>query len=118
MAPPLLLLQSISLTLGGKPLLSGSSLSVLAGEKLCLVGRNGSGKSTLLEIAAGLVEPDSGRCFTQPGTRISYLAQEPDLSNSSPARAYVESGLQPSDGLHRAAALLNQLGLSGQEAPA
>ncbi|HUB64948.1 MAG TPA: ATP-binding cassette domain-containing protein, partial [Methylocella sp.] len=53
MAPPLLLLQNISLTLGGKPLLDGASLSVSAGECLCLVGRNGSGKSTLLNIAAG-----------------------------------------------------------------
>jgi ATP-binding cassette subfamily F protein uup len=118
MAPALLLLQNISLTLGGKPLLNDASLLVSPGEKLCLVGRNGSGKSTLLKIAAGLVEPDGGTCFTQPGTRISYLVQEPDLSLYSTTRAYVESGLRPSDDLHRAAALLKQLGLSGEEAPA
>jgi ABC transport system ATP-binding/permease protein len=118
MAPPLLLLQNISLTLGGKPLLNDASLSVSPGEKLCLVGRNGSGKSMLLKIAAGLLEPDGGTCFTQPGTKICYLAQEPDLSLYSTTRGYVESGLRPGDGLHRAAALLKQLGLSGEEAPA
>jgi ABC-type multidrug transport system fused ATPase/permease subunit len=38
MAPPLLSLQNISLTLGGKPFLQEASLSVLPGEKICLVG--------------------------------------------------------------------------------
>ena len=52
-APPLLLLQDIGLTFGGTPLLESATLSVQAGERLCLVGRNGSGKSTLLEIACG-----------------------------------------------------------------
>ncbi len=59
MAPPLLLLQNITLTLGTAPVLSGTEFSVGAGERLCLVGRNGSGKSTLLRIAAGLLTPDS-----------------------------------------------------------
>ncbi len=118
MAPPLLLLQNISLTLGGKPLLDAASISVSAGERLCLVGRNGTGKSTLLKIAAGLVEPDSGTIFAQPGALVSYLPQEPDFSGHPTARAYVESGLRPSDGPHRAAALLKELGLSGEEDPA
>ena len=46
MAPPLLTLQNISLTLGGTPLLASAELSVSRGERVCLVGRNGSGKST------------------------------------------------------------------------
>src|SRR5438270_6106748 len=103
MAPPLLQLQNTSLTLGGKPLLNNASLSVSPGEKLCLAGRNGSGKSMLLKIAVGLLEPDGGTCFTQP---ICYSAQEPELSLYSTTRGYVESGLRPGDGLHRAAALL------------
>ena len=52
-APPLLSLQGIMLTLGGKPLLEEVDFSVSPGARLCLVGRNGSGKSTLLKIAAG-----------------------------------------------------------------
>ena len=50
--PPLLSLQGVMLTLGGKPLLDGADLSVAPGARICLVGRNGSGKSTLLKIAA------------------------------------------------------------------
>jgi len=118
MAPPLLLLQDIALTFGGTPLLEAASLSVSSGERLCLVGRNGSGKSTLLKIAAGLIEPDSGTLFLQPGVNLRYLPQEPDLSGYGTARAYVEAGLGPTDDVRRATALLNQLGLSGEEDPA
>jgi ATP-binding cassette subfamily F protein uup len=117
MAPPLLLLQNISLNLGGKPLLEGASLSVSAGERLCLVGRNGSGKSTLLNIAAGLVEPDSGTRFLQPGADVRYLPQEPDLSGHATTFAYVEAGLGPTGDPHRARTLLNELGLAGEEDP-
>jgi ATP-binding cassette subfamily F protein uup len=80
MPAPLLLLQEINLTFGVTPLLSGAELAVAAGDRICLVGRNGSGKSTLLRIAAGLVQPDAGYRFAQPGATIRYLPQEPALS--------------------------------------
>jgi ABC transport system ATP-binding/permease protein len=115
MTPPLLSLQNIALTLGGKPLLEEASLALSAEEKLCLVGRNGSGKSTLLKIAAGLIEPDGGTRFAQPSTRLCYLPQEPDLSEHPTTRAYIEAGLGPRSASHRAEALLRQLGLSGEE---
>jgi len=115
MAPPLLSLQNIALTLGGKPLLEEASLSVSPGEKICLVGRNGCGKSTLLKIAAGLIEPDNGTRFAQPGARLCYLPQEPDLGGHSTIRTYVETGLRPGEASHHAAALLTQLGLTGTE---
>src|SRR4051794_26538490 len=94
MPPPLLLLQDISLNFGGTPLLTGARLAVAAGDRICLVGRNGSGKSTLLQIAAGLVQPDSGERFAQPGATISYLPQEPDLGEFSTTLAYVEAGFE------------------------
>ena len=120
MAPPLLTLQDIRLTLGGggRPLLEGANLSVERGERLCLVGRNGSGKSTLLKIAAGMIEPESGVRFLQPGTSVRYLAQEPDLSGFATTRAFAESELGPLDDPHRALSLLEGLGLTGDEDPA
>ncbi len=120
MPPPLLLLQDIGLTFGAAPLLSGAALSVSADDRVCLVGRNGSGKSTLLRIAAGLVEPDTGRRFAQPGITIRYLPQEPDMSGFADALAYVEAGLGPETAelKHRAQFLLKELGLSGREDPA
>ena len=118
MAPPLLQLKDIALTFGGTPLLTGAELSVSTGERVSLVGRNGSGKSTLLKIAAGSVEPDRGSVFVQPGTLVSYLPQEPDYSGFATTLAYVKAGFRPTDDSHAARAMLEQLGLTGQEDPA
>ncbi|MCA1395509.1 ABC-F family ATP-binding cassette domain-containing protein [Bradyrhizobium sp. BRP56] len=116
--PPLIQLKDISLTFGGTPLLTGVELSVSAGGRVCLIGRNGSGKSTLLRIAAGLVEPDAGSRFVQPGATIRYLPQEPDFGDHKTTLAYVEAGLGPGDDHYQARYLLEQLGLSGEEDPA
>jgi len=118
MAPPLIQLKDIRLTFGGTPLLSGVELNVSAGERVCLIGRNGSGKSTLLKIAAGLVEPDGGSRFVQPGATIRYLPQEPDFGEHKTTLAYVEAGLGPGDDHYQARYLLEQLGLTGEEDPA
>ncbi|MBT3534556.1 MAG: ATP-binding cassette domain-containing protein, partial [Rhodospirillaceae bacterium] len=87
------------------------------GDRLCLVGRNGSGKSTLMKIAAGQIEADSGEIFLQPGVTVRYLPQEPDLSGHADVLSYVQAGLAPGDDPHRAAYLLEQLGLRGDEKP-
>ncbi|WP_213774899.1 ATP-binding cassette domain-containing protein [Bradyrhizobium sp. dw_78] len=118
MAPPLIQLKDIRLTFGGTPLLSGVELSVSPGERVCLIGRNGSGKSTLLKIAAGLVEPDGGTRFVQPGATVRYLPQEPDFTGFATTLAYVEAGLAPGDDHYQARYLVEQLGLSGDEDPA
>jgi len=115
---PLLQLKDIALTFGGTPLFSGAELSVSPGERVSLVGRNGSGKSTLLKIAAGLVEPDRGSIFVQPGALVRYLPQEPDFSGFTSTLAYVEAGLRPGDDPHCARYLLEKLVLTGQEDPA
>src|SRR5215212_9390666 len=117
MAPPLVQLKDIALTFGGTPLLAGVELSVSAGERVGLVGRNGSGKSTLLKIAAGLIEPDRGSRFVQPGATVRYLPQEPDFPGAATTLDYVEAGLGPGDDRHQARALLEQLGLNGDEEP-
>ncbi len=117
MAPPLIQLKDIALTFGGTPLLSGVELTVSESERLCLIGRNGSGKSTLLKIAAGLVAPDSGSRFVQPGATVRYLPQEPDFTGFETTLAYVEAGLGPGDDPYQARYLVEQLGLTGEEDP-
>ena len=111
------MLRDIHLTFGGHPLLEGAELLVAEGERICVVGRNGSGKSTLLKIAAGMIDPDDGEVFVQPGATVRYLPQEPDLSGFSSVLAYVEAGLAPGDDTFRAQYLLNELGLGGGEVP-
>ncbi|MCX7383303.1 MAG: ABC-F family ATP-binding cassette domain-containing protein, partial [Alphaproteobacteria bacterium] len=117
MAPPLLSLQAIELTLGTSKLLNGAELIVSPGDRVCLVGRNGSGKSTLLKIAAGMLQADAGVRFFQPGATVRYLPQEPDLSGFASTSAYVHDGLGPADDPYRATALMESLGLDPDAAP-
>jgi ATP-binding cassette, subfamily F, member 3 len=118
MPAPLLLLKDIAIRFGNTQLLDGAELSVGEGERLCLVGRNGSGKSTLLKIAAGLIEPDAGSRFAQPGATIRYLPQEPSLAGFATTRDYVEAGLGEGYDSNRTFYLLGKLGLTGAEIPA
>ncbi|WP_062230920.1 ABC-F family ATP-binding cassette domain-containing protein [Aureimonas sp. N4] len=115
--PPLLRLDGVRLTFGGTPLLTHVELGVLPGDRIALVGRNGSGKSTLLKIAAGLVEPDGGEVFRQPGATIRYLAQEPDFGTAETVEAYVMAGLGPADEPYRVTRLIEGLGLRADARP-
>ena len=117
MAPPLLTLRDINLTFGSTPLLSGSELSVSERDRVCLVGRNGSGKSTLLKVAAGLVEPDNGDIFIQPGTTVRYLPQEPDFQDFKTTFDYAQAGCEEGDDPYKVTFLLEQMGLTGEEDP-
>lgn len=117
MSAPLLHLKDVRHSFGGPPTLDGAELAVSARDRIGLVGRNGSGKSTLLRIAAGLIEPERGERFVQPGITIRYLPQEPDFTGFTTVRAYVEAGLTDGDDAHRATYLLGELGLTGEENP-
>ncbi len=69
------------------------SLSFFPGAKIGLLGLNGAGKSTVLRIMAG-EDPDfEGEARPQPGIRIGYLPQEPQLDNSKTVREIVEEGV-------------------------
>ncbi|MBI1261387.1 MAG: ATP-binding cassette domain-containing protein [Rhizobiales bacterium] len=92
MAPPLLALRDIRVAFADQVLIDGASFALAPGDRLCLVGRNGAGKSTLLRIAAGLVEPDGGERFVQPGTRVAYLAQMPEFGSAKTALDYAMAG--------------------------
>jgi sulfate-transporting ATPase len=69
------------------------SLSFFPGAKIGLLGLNGAGKSTVLRIMAG-EDPDfDGEARPQPGIRIGYLPQEPQLDESKTVRDVVEEGV-------------------------
>ena len=117
MTAHLIKLDNIHLTFGGTPLLTGATLTVAPGERICLVGRNGSGKSTLLKIAAGMVEPDSGERFVHPDARVRYLPQEADFTGYHTALEYVEAGLGPLDDPYVARRLVDELGIDTEADP-
>jgi ATP-binding cassette ChvD family protein len=69
------------------------SLSFFPGAKIGLLGLNGSGKSTVLRIMAGVDTEFEGEARPQPGIRIGYLPQEPQLDESKTVREVVEEGV-------------------------
>ena len=75
------------------------SLSFFPGAKIGVLGLNGSGKSTLLRIMAG-ADPDyDGEARPQPGIKIGFLPQEPELDDDEDVRGNVEKGISEITGL-------------------
>jgi len=69
------------------------SLSFFPGAKIGLLGLNGAGKSTVLKIMAGVDTDFSGEARPQPGIKVGYLAQEPQLDAAMTVREAVEEGV-------------------------
>ncbi|HAO59317.1 MAG TPA: energy-dependent translational throttle protein EttA [Psychrobacter sp.] len=77
-----------------REILKDISLSFFPGAKIGVLGINGAGKSTLLRIMAGVDTDYSGEARAQPGTKIGYLPQEPQLDESKDVRGNVEDGMR------------------------
>jgi energy-dependent translational throttle protein EttA len=77
-----------------KTILQDISLSFFPGAKIGVLGLNGSGKSTLLRIMAGIDSEILGEARPQPGIKIGYLPQEPQLNPDKSVRGNVEEGVQ------------------------
>lgn len=77
-----------------KHILKDISLSFFPGAKIGVLGLNGAGKSTLLKIMAGIDTDIIGEARPQPGIKVGYLPQEPQLDSTKDVRGNVESALQ------------------------
>jgi ATP-binding cassette ChvD family protein len=76
-----------------REILKNINLSFYPGAKIGVVGPNGSGKSSLLRIMAGIDTDIIGEAWAAKGTRIGYLAQEPELDPSLDVRGNVEQAV-------------------------
>ena len=77
----------------GRELLSNFWLSFFHGAKIGIIGHNGAGKSTILRIMAGIDQEFEGRTWIEPGAKVGYLPQEPQLDPNLTVRGNVEKGL-------------------------
>ncbi|MDO9453481.1 MAG: energy-dependent translational throttle protein EttA [Stagnimonas sp.] len=82
-----------------KEILRNISLSFFPGAKIGVLGYNGSGKSTLLKIMAGIDKDFVGEARPQPGIKMGYLPQEPQLDPAKTVRGNVEEALSELLGL-------------------
>jgi ABC transport system ATP-binding/permease protein len=87
----LLVAHGLSVSRGGRRLVSDLDLVVTPGTRVGLIGPNGSGKSTLLEVLAGIVPPDAGELERADDLRVVRFEQE-------------RAGIDPAQSLRRALA--------------
>ena len=138
MAPPAVELRQLSKTYregeAERVVLRDVSVTVAAGEIVVLVGRSGSGKSTLLNLIAGIDRPSAGSVAVN-GTDLTALDEGArtrfrrrhigfvfQFFNLIPLLTVEENLLLPldlngragADGVARARALLDRVGLAGR----
>jgi len=73
-----------------KYILKDISLSFFPGAKIGVLGLNGAGKSTLLKIMAGIDQDIFGEARPQPGIKVGYLPQEPQLDPELDVKGNIE----------------------------
>ena len=57
------------------PLIKDFSITVAAGERICVVGPNGKGKSTLLKLLGGEISPQAGEINYHPAVKKGLFEQ-------------------------------------------
>lgn len=94
-----LVVEGVSVSLGGRLILDDVSFSVGPGQFTGLIGSNGAGKTTLLRVILGLQRPTSGQVRIAGRARrnrsVGYVPQKVLLDPDMPMRArdLVELGL-------------------------
>ncbi|MBO0345093.1 thiol reductant ABC exporter subunit CydD [Roseibium sp. CAU 1637] len=87
-------MEDVSVRLGGHPVLEQTCDTIVAGEKVLLVGQSGAGKTTLIDLLLGFHRPESGRVLVGGldletldkdwwRGHVAWLGQAPVLAHGS-----------------------------------
>ncbi len=74
--------DGVAIHLGGREILSPTSLAVGRGEFVCIIGPSGCGKTTLLRAAAGFMAPSAGavrrhgQVVAGPSREVAFVFQD------------------------------------------
>jgi len=85
----LLILDEVSLALGGKSIFEELGLRIADKDRIGLIGPNGAGKSTLLKLFTGQQQPDGGQVHRRKELRLGYLPQEIEVLSTAPLVEFV-----------------------------
>ncbi len=94
--------QALSVDVGGRRVVERASFTVMARDKVGIVGRNGAGKTSLFRVLGGDVEPAAGHVMRKGG--FGYLPQDPRIAGVFDGRTaitHVLSGRGIDDQLDR-----------------
>jgi ATPase subunit of ABC transporter with duplicated ATPase domains len=69
-------LEHVAKAYGRRVVHADLSVTILRGERWCVMGKNGAGKSTLLKMVAGALAPDSGNVKLGASLQMGYFAQQ------------------------------------------
>jgi zinc/manganese transport system ATP-binding protein len=88
--PPTLVVDGVTVALGGRTILDDVGFTLRRGEFTGLIGANGAGKTTLFRVILGLQAPSAGRAALaggdRAGRRVGYVPQKFLLDPDMPLR--------------------------------
>src|SRR5436305_8412500 len=96
---PLLDVQNVSKYFGRVIALEDISMSVRAGEVMCVLGDTGAGKSTLIKILSGVHQPSEGRYLFE-GKEVHFTSPRDALA-AGIATVYQDLAMIPLMGISR-----------------
>lgn len=100
-----------------KPLIKNFSISIGAGDRVCVIGKNGRGKTTLFKLLAGVLKPHEGEVDTPLAVSLGYFEQSyvAGLNISNTVLGEIASA-DPESDLRRARAICASMLFEGDEA--
>jgi ATPase subunit of ABC transporter with duplicated ATPase domains len=84
---PVLQVSGLSVEVGGRLVVDNASFTIMAKDKVGLVGRNGAGKTSLFRVLGGENAPVAGKVNTKGA--FGYLSQDPRIDPAIEGRAAI-----------------------------
>ena len=98
----MLQVHNLTVEVGGRNVVQGATFTIMARDKVGIVGRNGAGKTSMFKVLGGDAEPAAGK-VTRSG-QYGYLSQDPRTSPEAEKRSaisHVLSGRNIDEDLER-----------------